>query len=253
MVALSGAASGIGAAVRARLLCDGARVIGVDLGDAEVCADLATPAGRRAAVDGVRALAPQGLTGAVACAGLGPHVPDRGLLVSVNYFGAAELLEGLRPLLVGRPGAAAVAVASNSASLPNAVDALVDHCLAGDENAARTAAATLHGASAYAASKRALACWVRRSATGPDWAGRSVRLNAVAPGAVQTPLLDGSLADPVLGPAVRGFPIPTGGFGTPDAVADAIAFLLGPDARFCCGSVLFVDGGSDALLRPDAF
>ena len=35
-------------------------------------------------------------------------------------------------------------------------------------------------------------------------------------------------------------------------IASAIAFLLGPDAAFCCGSVLFVDGGSDALLRPDA-
>jgi NAD(P)-dependent dehydrogenase (short-subunit alcohol dehydrogenase family) len=57
----------------------------------------------------------------------------------------------------------------------------------------------------------------------------------------------------VLGPAVRGFPIPSGGFGAPDAVAAAIAFLLGPDARFCCGSVLFVDGGSDALLRPGGF
>jgi len=30
-------------------------------------------------------------------------------------------------------------------------------------------------------------------------------------------------------------------------------FLLGPEARFCCGSVLFCDGGSDALLRPDTF
>ena len=38
----------------------------------------------------------------------------------------------------------------------------------------------------------------------------------------------------------------------PEAIAAPIAFLLGPDAAFCCGSVLFVDGGSDALMRPDA-
>jgi NAD(P)-dependent dehydrogenase (short-subunit alcohol dehydrogenase family) len=78
-------------------------------------------------------------------------------------------------------------------------------------------------------------------------------LNAVAPGAVTTPLLQGGLEHPILGDAIRGFPIPTGGFGTPDDVAAAITFLLSPDAAFCCGSVLFVDGGSDALFRPDEF
>ena len=57
----------------------------------------------------------------------------------------------------------------------------------------------------------------------------------------------------VFGPAIRGFPIPTGGFGSADQVAGAIVFLLGPEAAFCCGSVLFVDGGSDALLRPDDY
>jgi len=43
------------------------------------------------------------------------------------------------------------------------------------------------------------------------------------------------LDHPMLGPAIRGFPIPTGGFGDPDDVAAAIVFLLGPDARFFCG------------------
>ena len=38
---------------------------------------------------------------------------------------------------------------------------------------------------------------------------------------------------------------------TPEEIASVIDFLLGPGARFMCGSVLFVDGGSDALLRPD--
>ena len=104
----------------------------------------------------------------------------------------------------------------------------------------------------YAASKLALARFVRRAATGATWAGAGIRLNAVAPGATLTPLLQRGLDHPRLGAAIRGFPIPLGGFGEPDRIASAIAFLLGPDAGFCCGSVLFVDGGSDALLRPDA-
>jgi len=39
--------------------------------------------------------------------------------------------------------------------------------------------------------------------------------------------------------------------GTADELAAFVEFLLGPDARFFCGSFLVVDGGTDAHLRPD--
>jgi NAD(P)-dependent dehydrogenase (short-subunit alcohol dehydrogenase family) len=93
---------------------------------------------------------------------------------------------------------------------------------------------------------------VRRHAVSTPWAGSGIRLNAVAPGAVQTPLLQGGLDHAKLGTAIRSLPIPLGGFGTPGQIAAAIAFLLGPESTFCCGTILFADGGSDALLRPDA-
>ena len=51
---------------------------------------------------------------------------------------------------------------------------------------------------AYAASKIALSRWVRRQAVTPLWAGEGIRLNALAPGAVRTPLLEAQLADPGL-------------------------------------------------------
>lgn len=252
MIAVTGSASGIGAAVRARLEREGATVLGIDRRDAEVIADLSTATGRAAAIAAVRELSGGRLDGLVACAGLGPQVPALEAIVSVNYFGAVATLDGLRPCLATAAGAA-VAVSSNSSTLPNAESPLVDDCLAGDEAAARALATTLPGATLYAASKLALARWVRRQAPSAAWAGARVRLNAVAPGAVQTPLLQEGLDDPVLGPAIRGFPIPTGGFGTAEQIAGAIAFLLGPDAAFCCGAVLFADGGTDALIRPDRY
>jgi 3alpha-hydroxysteroid 3-dehydrogenase len=248
---VTGSASGIGAAVRLRLERAGERVLGVDVRDADILADLARPDGRAAAIAAVRAACGGRLDGLVACAGVGPHVEPASTIVALDYFGAQALLEGLHDVLAAGERPAAVAVSSNSSTLPGSDTALVAACLAGDEDAACRLALDLGGHPAYAGSKRALALWVRRTA--PAWARTGVRLNAVAPGAVLTPLLREGLDHPTLGPAIRGFPIPTGGFGGADQVAAVIAFLLGPEAAFCCGSVVFVDGGSDALFRPDEY
>jgi NAD(P)-dependent dehydrogenase (short-subunit alcohol dehydrogenase family) len=249
-IVVTGATSGIGAATRRHLERDGHRVIGVDLRASDVVADLASVAGREAALAAIRDSAAGGLDGVVVCAGIGPQVADAPPIVSVNYFGAVAMLDGCRDLLAASRGAA-VAVSSNSATLPGSDNEICRACADGDEPAARAHAATLGGQPAYAGSKLALARWVRRQAVGPDWAGAGIRLNAVAPGAVMTPLLQEGLDHPIFGDAIRGFPIPAGGFGRVEDIAAAIAFLLGPAARFCVGSVLFVDGGTDALLRPD--
>jgi len=249
IAAVTGSASGIGAAVRRRLEHDGYRVIGVDLRDADVAADLSAPAGRAAAVGGVLAASAGRLDALVACAGLGPHVGQWRAIVAVNYFGATAVLAGLRDALARGERPAAVAIASNSATLPYAEGPLADACLAGDEAEASRLAFAADGHTAYAGSKLALARWVRREA--PAWARAGIRLNAVAPGPVRTPLLDAGLAHPLYGPAIRDFPVPTGGPGAADDVAAAVAFLL--EAPFCAGSVLFADGGTDAMLRPDRF
>lgn len=252
-VVVTGSASGIGAAVRARLERDGRQVIGVDLRDAEVIADLATPDGRAAALGAIERASGGVLDAAVVCAGVGPHIADMALIVSLNYFGAQALLAGLRGALARGRAPAAVAISSNSSTLPGTDSPLVAACLAGDEAEARRLAVTLAGQQNYAGSKLALTRWLRRQAPRPEWAGAGINLNAVAPGPIQTPLLQGGLDDARYGPAIRGFPIPTGAFGRPEDVAAAVAFLLGPEARFCCGSVLFVDGGTDAMLRSDEY
>jgi len=252
VIAVTGSASGIGAALRARLETAGERVIGVDRRDAEVIADLGCGDGRAAAVACAEAACDGRLDGLVACAGVGPQVAPASAIVSIDYFGAQALLAGLRSRLAAAGGAAAVAVCSNSSTLPGA-DGPLAAVPRRDEEDARRLALARGGHPAYAGAKVALGRWVRRSAPGAEWAGAGVRLNAVAPGAVLTPLLQDGLEHPVFGPAIRSFPIPTGAFGAPEQIAGAIAFLLGPDAAFCCGSVLFVDGGTDALLRPDRY
>jgi NAD(P)-dependent dehydrogenase (short-subunit alcohol dehydrogenase family) len=254
-VVVTGSASGMGAATRARLEAAGERVIGVDLRDAEVITDLGIPEGRRAAIDAVTEQAGDSIDGLVTWAGL-PGLTDRpgSLLASVNYFGSVSLLEGLRPLLAAGDRPSAVAISSNSTTVQPAVPMdVVRLCLAGDEDGARAAADAASSLASYPATKTAIAWWVRRHAPTAEWAGAGITLNAIAPGAVETPLLQASRDDPTVGHFIDEFPIPVGRTGRADEVAAFVQFLLGPDARFFCGSVLFIDGGTDALARPDDF
>jgi NAD(P)-dependent dehydrogenase (short-subunit alcohol dehydrogenase family) len=101
----------------------------------------------------------------------------------------------------------------------------------------------------YPATKLALARWVRRSAVSEAWAGSGIRLNAVAPGFIATPMTAGT-EDFVLGLGDV-YPVPQRRAGQPEEVAGLLAYLLSPEAAFFCGSVVFMDGGTDAAVRPD--
>jgi NAD(P)-dependent dehydrogenase (short-subunit alcohol dehydrogenase family) len=200
-------------------------------------------------VTGITELSGGALSGLVTCAGLAGS-PERAgsLLASVNYFGTVDLLVGLRPLL-GSTGAA-VAISSNSTTVQPAIPAqLVETLLAHDEPGARALADEVGSMVTYPASKMAVAYWVRRQATGPEWAGAGLRLNAIAPGMIETPMVADMRDHPEVGPLLDMLPIPVGRTGRPDEIAALVEFLLGPDGGFFCGSVVFCDGGSDALLR----
>lgn len=90
---------------------------------------------------------------------------------------------------------------------------------------------------AYNASKAAVLAMTRSLAL--EWAGRGVRVNAVSPGYVDTPLL-ASKAE--LHPQWIGA-TPLGRFARPEEVAAAAGWLLGAESAFCCGTELLMDGG----------
>ena len=252
-ICITGSASGMGAATAARLRDAGQTIIGVDVRDADIVADLGAPEGRAAAIAGIEAACGGVLDGFAPFAGIG-GLPGRpgSLVASINYFGTSVLLDGLRPLLARGTDPSVVVISSNSITCqPNVPQDLVDALLAGDE-AVACALADRHGSVVtYPSSKLALARWVRRNAPGPDWAGAGIRLNAVAPGLVETPLVAEQRADKDMGPAIAGFPIPVGRGGRPEELASLVEYLLGPESTFFCGSVIFCDGGTDAQLHAD--
>ena len=249
--ALTGGATGIGAAIKVQLREAGHQVIVVDLADGDICADLSDSSGRQKAIDGIRALAPNGLDGFIPCAGLGPSVRPFSLITKVNYFAAVAITEGVLDLLVKRKGSI-VMIASNSAAMVGHDD-YVELMLSDQETAACDLIENKDGHSAYAGSKHALSCWLRRKA--PDYARQGVRLNAVAPGIINTPLSDKVLADKDLGQVMKDFgdSVPLGAIGRPEQIADVVCFMLSSKASFMAGSIVFVDGGHDAMLRPDQF
>ncbi len=249
--AITGAATGIGAAIKLSLESLGHRVIVVDIKDAEVTADLSTVDGRDLAIAAIQNLASDGLNGFIACAGLAASVPNSPLIARVNYFGAVDLVEGVRELLAKQQGSV-VLISSNSAPQDSDQN-FIELLLAGDEKAACVAASSLASQPVYSGSKQALARWMRRNVS--SYAAEGIRLNAVAPGYTQTPMTAAVEQDPNYGEATKQFlaSIPLARPGQPKDIAEAVCFLLSPAASFICGSVLFVDGGHDAMLRPDSF
>ncbi|OEV04564.1 SDR family oxidoreductase [Streptomyces oceani] len=254
-VVVSGAASGIGRELTGQLRARGDEVTGIDLRDAEVCADLGSPTGRREAVEEVARTTGGVVDAVVACAGVSGTTQGT---VAVNYFGATELLRGLRPALMAASLPRAAVVGSISGTQPNSPD-IIDACLAGDETAALAAAATVaergEGRKLYPSSKAALARWLRSVCVTDEWAGAGIPLNAVAPGVVRTPMSAAHSLTPeqqkVMDEAV---PMPLGGHSEAGTIAAALRWLISPENSQVTGQVLYVDGGAEATLRgPEVF
>jgi len=252
-VVITGSASGIGLATAEILRDRGDRVIGVDLHDAEVTADLTTLQGRAAMVEEVSALSGGAVDAVIANAGLALPIPAT---VAVNYFGALATLEGLRPLLLGSDAPRA-ALTSSMASLMPHDELLVDAALAGDEAKAMARAYELadagHGELLYASSKVALSRWMRRVAPTAEWAGAGIPLNGIGPGIVETPMTADLLATDEQRAALADMvPMPLHGYMQAEVPARLLAWLVSEENTHLCGQLVFVDGGSDAVIRGDS-
>ena len=233
---ITGAASGIGRATARRLLADGRPVLAVDRdaaglealaaeGAATLTADVTDAADRRRIAGAVE---PAGLVNAAGVIRLLPiddvAEDDWDAVMAVNARALFFLTQE-----VGRrlgEGGAVVNVASGAGKTGSTVEAAV-----------------------YSASKAAVLSMTRTFAHA--WAKRGVRVNAVCPGVIETPMndvvLDGIAAARGIDRGevehARAAAIPMGRAAPPEEVASVIAFLLSADSSYMTGQGVNVTGG----------
>ena len=196
------------------------------------------------------------IDGVAAVAGIPHGIPAT---VAVNYFGAVDVLEGLQPLLA-RSASPRAAIVASIAAITTVDDALVAALEAGDEASAMGEARRIADADPdgnnpiYASSKFAVSTWVRRNAPLPRWAGAGIALNAIAPGVVDTPLMAQALSTEARREALaQMLPSPLNGAAPASAPAALLDWLLGEENTHVTGQVIFIDGGTESIVRGAQF
>ena len=208
-------------------------------------------------VGSVRALAKQAdalgrVTHVAHTAGLSPAQASTEAVLRVDLLGVALVLEEFESVVAS--GGAGLVVASMAGHLATGITPELAHALATTPAAELLALPALapdvigDPGTAYSLAKRANVLRVQTAAS--VWGQRGARLNSVSPGVICTPMGQQELAGEN-GDHMRALVAisASGRVGTPDDIACAAAFLLGPDAAFITGTDLLVDGGAVAAIR----
>lgn len=251
-ILITGVASGIGARTAELAGQLGADVIGVDMREPAnhqgsfVKADISSKAG----VDDLVARLPPRIDALCNVAGLSGNT-GAVQTISVNFYGLRALSEALAPRL--REGGAIVNVASiagfgwranlnRAASMvgiegfPDVASVLADHDVKNEEG--------------YPVSKELLLLWTFRAAHQELFKSRGIRVNAVSPGPVETPILKQFRT--VLGDARVDSDIArVGRAGTSGDIAPVVLFLCSDGARWINGANVPVDGGLEASINAE--
>jgi NAD(P)-dependent dehydrogenase (short-subunit alcohol dehydrogenase family) len=243
-VVVTGAASGIGAAVAALAEHEGAKVIGLDRNatGGQLVVDLEVPASIEAVADAL----PERIDALLNVAGVPGTLPPATVL-AVNFLGLRHLTELLRPRMVG---GAVVSVASTAGAQWGAVAVEIDELLASRSMAEGLEwyAESAPKMPAYNFSKAALIRWTMGVAF--SWRSEGPRVCTVSPGAVDTPIL-GDFRES-MGPVLGAITQLLGRDGRPEDIAPAVCFLAGESARWINGVDLVVDGGFSGGLAAGA-
>lgn len=239
-IVVTGVSSGIGAETARVAKAQGAHVIGVDINPPKLELDRFCQAdlGDAAAVAALVEALPSGIDGLANIAGLPPTRPAAQVL-RVNLVGLKALTLGLIPKLA--QGASIVNLASLAGiGWPQSVETIkASETLDFADVEAFCSRYAIEGARSYFFAKEALIAWTLQNRW--TWRDRGIRMNAVSPGPVDTPILNDFIA--TLGARAEEDMKTMDRPGRPDDIAPVVAFLLGDGSAWLRGVNLPVDGG----------
>ena len=248
-IAITGAASGIGASVAGKLKAAGHKVTAFDITEPPAHVDrwVETDLNDPTAIYTALAKADGPYDALINNAGLPPRKGQAELVLRVNYFGLRTFMEGMLDRLA--PGSAIVNTASRAGAHWRGNIEQVKALMALDppDLPAFLEQHQIDATRAYNLSKEALI--VLTMAQTETMIARDLRMNSVSPAAVSTGILDDFVA--AFGDRVARNIARVGRAGTPEEVAEVIVFLASPASNWLRGTDIPVDGGMGALALTD--
>ncbi len=239
---VTGAAGGIGAAIVARLVSEGAQVAALDRDRAaldqlpapdgliRVAADLQSPdATGRAVGDAIKAL---GGPADVVISAAGVYALAPAAAIREADWNVNQDINLRAPFFVAQAAVAAREANATASARPMAIVNIA--------SVGAYRAGTGDAALSYQASKAGLVALTRSMAA--EWAGKGIRANVVSPGVIDTTMVR-IMDDPVKGQAWLDARVPMARLGRPEEIAAVVCFLASDDASYVTGAELIADGG----------